>query len=689
MQSILQAIHGIPQELVKELKLEFPHFGEVGTAMTPRPPPVLQPGFAPGGPPELEAVRAEEARHVSAGSRHVNFETSTDRERSRSKAPVTSKSLYSEESITVVEDLVSPDPQPGDMKMNLRRHRAASFASRERSLSRASSPVTSPWSFSSKRSADNELVQQVKEIARQISVTDHFEVESPAAEPVPGQVPQAGGSDNAPSFRGLEVIVPGIEAKERNGPSPSKSSNRSIHSVKSKDEVFESSVGVVGHSLRVKQKFGTQFTSSEETHAHGTMKRIEMLVDSAFFDYLSGSLVILNAVFIGLQTDYQAANVTDVLPEGYNWANTVFCLLFTVELLIRILAYGRNFIAGSQWRWNVFDTILVSTQLADEILTHSAAMGATSMESGFNFSFLRILRILRLVRIIRIIRILRLIGELRAIVSSIAGSLKSLGWTVALLFLLVYVFGVYFTQMVLDHRVALQMDPAISRNEEDLQSLVRYYGSLGRSILSLYQAITGGVDWNELTVPIMNEIHVLVGGVIVLYIAFGVLALLNVVTGVFVESALKSAKEDRDDYMLHHVKALFQSADASKKGCLDWEDFKGIADNPQMLEFFRAIDVDPAQAQAVFQLLDADESGQIDLDEFLNGCLCLHGPAKAIDISTLRYELRIMAKRLDRCVGPVSRHAQRGLTEVTNVGEVERDASLQLSKELQVIHSEG
>eukprot|EP00930_Biecheleria_cincta_P033964 TRINITY_DN23503_c0_g2_i1.p1 TRINITY_DN23503_c0_g2~~TRINITY_DN23503_c0_g2_i1.p1 ORF type:complete len:807 (+),score=149.26 TRINITY_DN23503_c0_g2_i1:27-2447(+) len=432
----------------------------------------------------------------------------------------------------------------------------------------------------------------------------------------------------------------------------------------------------VGHSYTAARKFHEEVAPSPDSGGDEAQKmsywgrlqtRMDRLVQSAFFDYLSGSLVILNAIAIGMQTDYMANYLTDILPNGYVIVNSLFCALFTSELVCRIIAEGRKFVIGPSWRWNLFDFVLVALQLADEILIHVSS----DMESGFNFSFLRILRILRLVRIIRIIRILRLIGELRAIVSSIMGSLKSLGWTLALLFLLVYVFGVYFTQLVLDHRLSLVADPGLPRREEMVQELQRFYGSLSRSILSLYQAITGGVDWDQLAVPLISEVHVLLGGVVALYIAFGVLALLNVVTGVFVESALKSAKEDRDNYMLHHVKDIFQSADSSGEGVIEWDDFKRCSEDAQMQEFFKSIDVDPSQAQAVFALLDVDDTGLIDLDEFLNGCLCLHGPAKAIDVSSLRYEMRMLAKRIDKALGPQSRAAHRGLFAAQDVGRQE------------------
>eukprot|EP00930_Biecheleria_cincta_P057640 TRINITY_DN4353_c0_g1_i1.p1 TRINITY_DN4353_c0_g1~~TRINITY_DN4353_c0_g1_i1.p1 ORF type:complete len:654 (+),score=94.13 TRINITY_DN4353_c0_g1_i1:268-1962(+) len=368
--------------------------------------------------------------------------------------------------------------------------------------------------------------------------------------------------------------------------------------------------------------------------------RLRRLVESALFDYVSGALVVCNSITIGMQTDYLATRTEADPPIGYRAVDILFCVAFTLELLCRLRVYGISFFCASDWKWNWFDLLLVSMQLVDETLT-AVASGASS---GMNFSFMRVLRILRLVRIMRIIRILRLIGELRAIVSSIMGSMKSLGWTLALLFLLVYIFAVYFTQVVLDYRVNLQEEMKsgnyITKNAD--RELEAHFGSLSRSILSLYQAITGGVDWSDLSNPLIEQVSVLVGMVLSFYIAFGVLALLNVVTGVFVEAALKSARDDKDDYMMSHVRDMLKKHDDD----IDLTRFKEMLGNPQMQEFFKAIDVDISEADSVFHLLDADDSGTISLDEFMNGCRTLRGNAKALDLSILLHETRVFSRNV-------------------------------------------
>merc|ERR1712125_254644 len=107
----------------------------------------------------------------------------------------------------------------------------------------------------------------------------------------------------------------------------------------------------------------------------------------------------------------------------------------------------------------------------------------------------RFFRIFRLLRSFRFVRFLRLVPELRTLVHSMARSVKAFIWTCAILVLLIYVFGVYLAQLVIDHDQGL---PGISDPK-----LHRYFGGLSVSMLSLFQAISGGgVDWNDLVSPL-------------------------------------------------------------------------------------------------------------------------------------------------------------------------------------------
>merc|ERR1712070_1019456 len=100
--------------------------------------------------------------------------------------------------------------------------------------------------------------------------------------------------------------------------------------------------------------------------------------------------------------------------------------------------------------------------------------------------------------------------------------------------MLVYVFAVFLTQQVLDFRVT-----KLDASHHDSQ-LAYYFGSLSRTILTLYQAISGGLDWQNLTEPLMARMGFVMVVVVATYVALCILALMNVVTGMFVESAMES-----------------------------------------------------------------------------------------------------------------------------------------------------
>jgi len=197
-------------------------------------------------------------------------------------------------------------------------------------------------------------------------------------------------------------------------------------------------------------------------------------------------------------------------------------------------------------------------------------------------------------------------------------------------------------------RDGLWADPeweAQREDEESHRNLGIFYGDLGRSILTLFQSISGGLDWDDSVSPLIDYVSPWLALLFSLYIAFAVFALFNIVTGVFVESALATAKGDQDLLLMHNVRQLFNSADVDQNGNITWDEFQSSLENEQMIMYFQAIDLDISEAREIFKLIDIDDSGSIDPEEFLNGCFRLRGSAKAIDLAVLMHETKRMNKR--------------------------------------------
>ena len=50
-------------------------------------------------------------------------------------------------------------------------------------------------------------------------------------------------------------------------------------------------------------------------------------------------------------------------------------------------------------------------------------------------------------------------------------------------------------------------------------------------------------------------------------------------------------------------------------------------------------------------LLDSDKNGRIDLDEFVSGCMQLHGPAKSLQLAKMSFENKLLVWNSQFCNG--------------------------------------
>jgi len=216
-------------------------------------------------------------------------------------------------------------------------------------------------------------------------------------------------------------------------------------------------------------------------------------------------------------------------------------------------------------------------------------------------------------------------------VTSIICSLKALVWTILLLLFIMYTISIFITQQVADHRHQFPAQEELG----EFQALATHFGDLPQSMVSLFEAISGGQDWDVIFHPLRVNLSPHVPLVFLMYIFFAVLAMMNVVTGVFVESVLESAKRDKELFLINNVKELFQELDGGMSAVMSEEMFRSKITSSQMQEAFKAINVDPSEAHRLFQLIDLDSSGGVSAEEFLSGCLRLRGPAKALDLSLL------------------------------------------------------
>jgi len=124
------------------------------------------------------------------------------------------------------------------------------------------------------------------------------------------------------------------------------------------------------------------------------------------------------------------------------------------------------------------------------------------------------------------------------------------------------------------------------------------------------------------------------------------IALMNMLTGIFVDKALATAQADKRKFLLKEVRSIITGDEhIQATGKVTWADFQAHLEDPHLQSYLHAIDVDQADAHELFYLLDVHQDGAVEVEEFVNGCLSLVGPAKAIDLAAFVKETRHMNQK--------------------------------------------
>jgi hypothetical protein len=168
---------------------------------------------------------------------------------------------------------------------------------------------------------------------------------------------------------------------------------------------------------------------------------------------------------------------------------------------------------------------------------------------------------------------------------------------------------------------------------------------------TLFQAISGGINWRE-AAKVLLTIHWSYAIWMSMFVSFCVFAVLNIVTGVFVGTAMQCAQEDQDVVIADAINQenshaqsilrIFTEADTDKNGLLSEKDFDRHLQDRRVKAYLHHLGLDIEEARGMFRLLDLRNIGKVDSKEFVLGCMRLKGPAKNVDMASLLHEHKRM-----------------------------------------------
>jgi len=378
--------------------------------------------------------------------------------------------------------------------------------------------------------------------------------------------------------------------------------------------------------------------------------RLAIFIKGQVYENIGIILVVINAIFIGWQVEHMAGSNTN-LPFRMP-VEMIFAILFTGEFIGKAYAWGLGlFSRGPQnpdLLWNIFDLIVVFfmwLELAMEL--HIIPESEVS-----SVSILRILRILRLVRVVKIIRTLKFFRELRLMILAISKGSLCLVWVMGVLGTAFYIFGVGLTQGAND----LCPGFIYSDGQEELKHLCDNFGNLAKSILSLYAAMSGGISWVELF-NALQPLGLIYRSIFLFYTMFSIFAVVNIITGIFVESAMASSNSDHDSLVegemqkkeqyVDCIHKVFMDLDSDASGTIAVAEFEQVVKSDKMAAYFNALGLEITDVKSLFALMDRDRTGAIDIEEFLVGCLRLKGEARSLDLAKLSLQTEFMMETLE------------------------------------------
>jgi len=209
----------------------------------------------------------------------------------------------------------------------------------------------------------------------------------------------------------------------------------------------------------------------------------------------------------------------------------------------------------------------------------------------------------------------------------------------------------------------------------DVKDLERSFGSITDSIMSLFQAISGGDDWRNFVDQLNSGPSAVFNGanrfLFALYIAFATLVMLNLVTGVFVEGAQRLIRKENNGELTRIVRRLFTTSRMSGNsvdGKISWAEFQSHMESKCMVSFLKQLDVKFDDVERLFKFLDPERHGIVEVEEFVDGCIRLKSSPRLVDLNDLRSRIDGMHESCQSQLATIAANVQSLMDSLASPG---------------------
>jgi len=344
------------------------------------------------------------------------------------------------------------------------------------------------------------------------------------------------------------------------------------------------------------------------------------------FNFSIDMLVLINFIAVGFELDHgkDSAAMFDLL-------RLVLAILYLAELIFKLVAFGGDFFSyrpadskslKKKWlKGNIFDIFLVACMLIAAFI---------EAEPGRAWR-LTILRGHRFLRLAELAETWSPLTDLWLVVSGLSRALKALGWFGLILVLVLYSAGACFAGLVTEDDIFLDSE--------------EYFGGTFKSAITLLQLATLD-NWASAVVRPLFQSNALAGILLLAFVVATAYGLLSVAVGVLVWSTVELARNHSDHASHKHMKEDHELIASLKdffeatlimdeKSALEFQDLQDAMAVPQVAGAIRQLELPVEDLRQLFNHLDKDRKGRIDLLQLEKGLVQLKKPATRFDVACL------------------------------------------------------
>eukprot|EP00933_Yihiella_yeosuensis_P028990 TRINITY_DN22734_c3_g1_i1.p1 TRINITY_DN22734_c3_g1~~TRINITY_DN22734_c3_g1_i1.p1 ORF type:complete len:604 (-),score=106.90 TRINITY_DN22734_c3_g1_i1:254-2065(-) len=387
---------------------------------------------------------------------------------------------------------------------------------------------------------------------------------------------------------------------------------------------------------------------------------------SRWFDACAGVVILANCIAMSFEVEMVLGHLPgwdDVLAVSEH----VFTAIFFIEIALRFTFFSwRHFVPWSGGTWSNF---------CDFAIVMVTGVGAVWILPLFNVKdntavqALTILRALRLVRMVRVVSRIEFFQEVWLLLRGLSESMRVLFWTSVVIFFITYMFAI-FGAVLISVELQKEYERATSASDKaQLENLLEILGSVTSVMFTLVQVLTLD-SWTQIVRDTMDYVPwcwVYFYG----YVSVAVFVLMNLVTAIIVDNALKNSQKDENELLelkekerfkvLEQIRGLFQLIDADGSGGLTRQEFEDAFDVPEVAGKLRMLDIQPQDLRELFHLLDSGD-GVLSLEEFFDGITHMEGTAQSKDVFKILKHSEHLHRRLQRGMCRMEAKFERSLS---------------------------